>query len=247
MATSFCLSSTVSLTVFALLCSCFVNGNNVCGERARSTHSTGAIYDAYLNPSAIINNANFGEPYTLNSHGELVFHAGTTLNGRLFRIPLCRPNRLSGSETLLVDVTYSNKNPISPTTDMDPHFMLSDGVKAVGFEIRDKAYFASASPIASCEGTSGTFLATRTCCSENIRVTSDPPTVHSLHFRLQAGQPASGSCSGSYDRGVSVYRNYTDPLYFERGLYFEVYRDSPSEQYIFSYFRIQVHVESLAY
>ncbi len=245
MATFLCLSSTFFWTVFALLCSLCVNGD-VCCETARSPDSSGIIYDAYLNAGVIINNANFGEPYTLNSHGELVFHAGTRQFGRLFRIPLSRPNRLSGHETLLVDVTYSNRSPISPSTDMDPSFMLSDGVSAVGFLTRDKANFPSLSPIVPCDGTSGATVAL-TCSERDIRVTSDPATVHSLHFRLQPEQPASGSYSGSYDRGVSVYSNYTNLLYFKRGLYFEVYRNDPNEQYIFSYFRIQVQAESLAY
>ncbi|XP_062503452.1 uncharacterized protein LOC134180334 [Corticium candelabrum] len=246
MATFSCFSLTVTSTVFALLCNLCVNGNNVCGEEARSQHSRGTIYDAYLNPDAIINNANFGESYSLNSHGELVFQNGANNRARLFRIPLSRPNRLSGSETLLVDVTYSNRNPISPNSDMDTTVMLSDGVSAVGFLTVDKSNFDTQSPILACEGTSGNTL-TRSCPGDSLRVTSDPATVHSAHFRLPSGQPASGSLSGSYDRGVSVYRNYTDPLHFERGLYLEIYRGDAIEQFIFSYFRIQVQVESLAY
>ncbi|XP_062504643.1 uncharacterized protein LOC134181389 [Corticium candelabrum] len=246
MATFSCLSLTVTWTVFALLCNLCVNGNNVCGEAARSQHSRGTIYDAYLNPAAIINNANFGESYSLNSRGELVFQNGAHTRARLFRIPLSRPNRLSGSETLLVDVTYSNRNPISPNADMDTTVMLTDGVSAVGFLTVDKDNFATQAPLQSCEGTSGKTVI-RSCRSESLRVTSDPAIVHSVRFRLPSGQPVSGSISGSYDRGVSVYRNYTDPLHFERGLYLEIYRDDVNEQFIFSYFRIQVQVESLAY
>ena len=124
--------------------------------------------------------------------------------------------------------------------------MISDGVSAVGFETRDKDNFETHSPILSCEGTSGSILS-RTCRPESIRVSSDPATVHTMHFRLPPREPVSGSCSGSYDRAVSVYLNYTYPLHSERGLYLEVYRNNPREIYIFSYFRIQIWVENLAY
>lgn len=95
------------------------------------------------------------------------------------------------------------------------------------------------------EGLSGYQLGSPRITSDTIRVHSEPATVHSLHFRLEPQLPASCVARGSYDREVSIYHKYTKTLHPERGLYLEVYRNNVEEQYIFSFFKIQAHVERL--
>ena len=205
--------------------------------------SDGVFYSTTLTPLAILDNANIGEPYTLTSIGELQFGSGTVDLTRLLRIPLAKPGILNEHRVILVDVVYSHRSPISSLTDMDPRIMLSDGISAVGFRTHDKVNFDSDSPVRSCEGSSGPTLGSMSCPAENIRVTSEPATVHTLHFRLEPQKQASGVIRGSYDREVSVFRQYTKILKPERGLVLEVYRHDAPEQYVFSFFKITARVE----
>jgi hypothetical protein len=201
------------------------------------------FYSSTLNAGALIDNANFGEPYSLSSKGELQFGSGTVSLSRLLRIPLVKPGILNENGVVLIDVVYSHRNPTSPTADMDTRIMLSDGTSAVGFLTHDQDNFGSLSPVISCEGTSGARLGSQSCSTETIRVTSEPATVHTLHFRLDPHKQASGAIHGSYDRGISLYRQYSKILRPERGLFLEVYRSDKGEQYIFSFFKITVRAE----
>jgi hypothetical protein len=190
-----------------------------------------------------MDNANFGEPYVLTSKGELHFRGGRVSYSRLLRIPIAKPGKLSADKAILVDIIYSHRSPLSPTSDMDPRIMLSDGISAVGFHTHDKGNFNNLSPVRSCEGISGPTLRSASCLIESIRVTSNPATVHTLHFRLEPQKTASGIIRGSYDREISLFRQYNKILKPERGLFLEVYRDHNYEEYIFSFFKVTAQEE----
>ena len=238
------ISQTVFLTIFLVIFSW--TDACVCTRESSTTDcSERVFYSSTLTPRAIIDNANIGEPYSLTSKGELLFSSGKVFLSRLLRIPLAKPGKLNEHKVILVDVIYSHRNPVSPTQDMDPRIMLSDGTSAVGFHTHDKDNFGNLSPVRSCEGTSGATLGSMSCPPESIRVTSKPATIHTLHFRLEPQQQASGVFHGSYDREISLYRRYSKILRPERGLYLEVYRHHEPEQYIFSFIKIIAQEERL--
>ena len=145
-----------------------------------------------------------------------------------------------------MDVIFSHRNPISPTTDMDPFITLSDGISSVGFVVFDKSNFGNHAPITAVEGLSGPKMHSPSIIPGHLRVTSEPATVHTLHFRLESQRPAEGFGHASYGSEISVYHQYSRILHPERGLSIEVYRENDlPEQYIFSFFKIRGQVESL--
>ena len=196
-----------------------------------------------LTPRAILDHAQIGEPYSLTAKGELLFKSGSVKFARLFRISLAKPGRLNKYGTVVVDVMFSHRSPISPTTDMDPYVMLSDGTSSVGFVISDKDNYGNYPPFSAAEGLSGPILHYQSETSGDFRVTSDPATVNTLHFRLEPHRPADCFAHGSYDREVSHYHQYSKTLYPERGLYVDVYRNHAPEQFLFSVFKIRAQVE----
>ena len=221
------------------MCSC------ICDDCRKNDCSDGVFFSAMLTPRAILDHAHAGEPFSLTAKGELLFKSGTVPYSRLLRIPLAKPGRLNKYGAIVVDVIVSHRSPISPTADMDPHFMLSDGISAVGLKVKDAANFKSFSPIFAIEGVSGPKLRFPSPTVEDFRVTSGPATVHNLHFRLEPQRPAECFAHASYDREISLYHQYSRVLHPERGLYIEVYRDDEiEEQFLFSFFKIHAQVES---
>ena len=206
----------------------------------------GVFYNAMLTPRLLLDHAFVGEPYSLTAKGELLFRSCKEIFTRLLRIPLAKPGQLNKSGTIVVDVVVSHRSPISPTADMDTHIMLSDGISSVGFLVHDKGNFRDSPPINAVEGLSGPKLHDTLTTSEQFRVTSDPATVHTLHFLLEPQRAAEGFAHASYDREISDYHRYRKILHPELGLYVEVYRgDDCREQFLFSFFKVKAQVQSL--
>ena len=202
----------------------------------------GIFYNAMLTPSAILDNAHVGQVYSLTATGEILFGTGTSKSTRLLRIPLAKAGQLNQFQTISVDVTFSHKNPTSPTTDMDLAVFLSDGVSAIGFRSHDKLNFRDHCPLCACEGVSGHKMSALSCNNINKGITSNPATVHTLHFRIDPQRPATAA---GYSNVMSVYHQYSKKLHLERGLYLELYRNDPGETYILSFIRAQAYAECL--
>jgi hypothetical protein len=210
---------------------------------SKSDNSDGVFFSAMLTPPAILDIAQVGEKYFLTSKGEIQFKTGAAAHTRLLRIPLAKQGNLDTFRTIVVNVVVSHRSLISPTADMDPYFMLSDGVSSVGMKMHDKDNFRHYSPIVAVEGQSGTRLGSPSQTAEDLRVTSTPATVHYLHFRLEPNRRAQCFAHASYDREISLYHQYSKVLHPERGLFFEVYRDDTKDQYVFSFFQIHAQAE----
>ena len=194
------------------------------------------FYNKMLTSSAILDNAHVGEAYSLTVTGEILFDKSTSRSTRLLRIPLAKAGQLNQFQKISVDVTFSHRNPTSPTTDMDLAVFLSDRVSAIGFRSHDKANFPLYCPLCACEGVSGHKMSALSCNNINKGITSNPATVHTLHFRIDPQRPATAA---GYSNVMSVYHQYSKKLHLERGLYLELYRDDPGDTYMVSFIKAE--------
>ena len=196
----------------------------------------GIFYNVVLTPSAILDNAHVEEAYSLTVTGEILFDKSTSRSTRLLRIPLAKAGQLNQFQKISVDVTFSHRNPTSPTTDMDLAVFLSDRVSAIGFRSHDKANFSLYCPLCACEGVSAHKLSALSCNNINKGITSNPATVHTLDFRIDPQRPATAA---GYSNVMSVYHQYSKKLHLERGLYLELYRDDPGDTYMVSFIKAE--------
>jgi len=165
----------------------------------------------------------------------LTFSSGSQSYGRLFKLPLLPWGVFHLSDEITIKLTIGLDSGIR-ASDSDPKFIISngqDGNFGLGFEMREEAIRCR-----GIEGTTGSTLQSRNTFPGAQHTSEVLPEQFTMILK-----PAErwGSCYHSADSGI------ISPVYFSRslnpshGLYLEVYREGPSENYTFNYIIVEIY------
>ena len=184
-------------------------------------------------PSILRSNAEFTSSYSYSATG-LTFGTDSTSYKRLFKLPLIPGAMLSRGADVTVVVTVGLQSAIRNSYDSDPKFLISDGERGIGFDIRDGTS-------AQCRGVQGLMGDTMTGYSY-FSGTSGQSTIESEEFTLTISPSQRwGSCYYAGDSGIISPISYSQYIYLDRGLWLEAYRESSSERYVINYIIVDIH------
>ena len=187
-------------------------------------------------PSILRSNAEFTSSYSYSATG-LTFGTDSTSSNnykRLFKLPLIPGAMLSRSADVTVVLTIGLQSSIR-SSDSDPKFLISDGERGIGFDLRDTLS-------AQCRGMQGSMGDTITGYSYFTGASARSTSYLSEEFTLTISPSQRwGSCYYGGDSGLISPISYSRYIYLDRGLWLEAYRESYIERYIINYIIVDIH------
>ena len=191
------------------------------------------LYQLYT-PIDIRLKAEFTEFYDSFTTTAIIYNAGGTFSGRLFKLNLLPPDLLSSRADIVVVVTVGIDNTIR-SGDSDPKFFLSDGTYGIGFEMREE------SSADRCRGIQAIMGDTYTSYAPIDGANHESNFLPEQFVMTMKPSQRWGSCYDAIDSGVISPVSYTRSISLNKGLYLEVYREDTSEQYVFNYIMVEIH------
>ena len=203
-------------------------------QRSSETVMTFIPFHRLYTPSDIRSSAEFTS--TNYSYTPIALTFGTdslSYKRRLFKLPLLPANLLNSNSDITVMITVGLKNSIRVSGDSDPKLFISDGVRGIGFDLRDG--------IPRCHG----MQALMGDIMNSITFFSSPSAQSTIlsekyTFIISPSQ-LWGSCHFAGDNGLVSPVSYTQIISLHQGLWLEMYRDDASEQYIVNYITVEIH------
>lgn len=189
------------------------------------------FYKLYT-PEVILSTAEFTSDYYNYSKTALTFGPGSPAYRRLFKIPLIPGGLLTRSADISVKITVGLQNAIR-SGDSDPKFLISDGERGIGFEMREETS-------THCRGMDGLMgdvgsLTSRGGATYSASILPEEFVV------ILAPSEYWGSCYSALASGLISPVTYTQPLYLDQELWLEVYAEDTSERYLFNYIIVEIH------
>jgi len=194
------------------------------------------FYKLYT-PRVIRSQAEFTSSYYNYSTTAITFAPSTPSYRRLFKLPLIGGGILNRYADVTVKITVGLQNDIRADYDSDPKFVISDGVRGVGFEMRDET---SGHHCRGIEGLMGDTLSSRSISSGVLNTVSLSTFPEEFVITLAPSQ-RWGSCYYAVSNGVISPASYSRYLYLDQELSIEVYAESTSERYLFNYIIVEIH------
>ena len=191
------------------------------------------FYQLYT-PTDIQNKAEFTEMYESVTTRAMTFDVGSTLSGRLFKLPLLPRDLLDAKADIVVVITIGLDNSIR-SGDSDPKFFLSDGENGVGFEIREEP---SAHRCRGIQAAMGERLSSMNSFVGSAHNSTFLPEQFVLTLKPSQGY---GSCYNAIDSGLISPVGFKREMSLDKGLSLEVYREDTHEKYIFNYILVEIH------
>ena len=185
-------------------------------------------------PADIVERAEFTNNYTSYTATSITFGAGSTINRRLFKLPLISGGLLSSDANIVVKITVGLDNDIR-SSDSDPKFLISDGEYGVGFEFREE----SSIHCRSVEGIVGDTLALSPRQGGTVFAANDQ--LPEEFVVTLAPSRKWGSCFSSIANGLLSPATYDQDINLNERLWLEVYGEGSSEQYKFNYIIVEIH------
>ena len=183
-------------------------------------------------PSTLRSNAEFTSSYSYSPTG-LTFDTDITSYKRLFKLPLIPGAFLSRYADVSVVITIGLQSAIR-SSDSDPKFLISDGERGIGFDIRE-------SISTKCRGVQGLMGDTMTGYSY-FSGTSGQSDTESEEFTLTISPSQRwGSCYYAGDSGIISPISYSQNIYLDQGLWLEAYRENTGEKYVINYIIVDIH------
>ena len=191
-------------------------------------------FSKVFTPVDIQAEAFFSTPYSSVTGVSLTFGTSSVSNSRLFRILLIPPNVLESNSDIVAVITVGLDNG-ARSGDSDPRFFISDSNSGLGFQMREES---TGNRCQGAQATMGNVLASNVLITGATHTSSILPEAFVLTFKPRE---KFGSCYTSIDSGVISPVQYTRTLFLNRGLWLEVYRENPWEQYTFNYIKVEIH------
>ena len=190
------------------------------------------LYKMYT-PYDIVSAAEFTTSYYNYSRTAITFSTGSPSYRRLFKLPLIPAGVLGRYADLTVKITVGLQNAIRDG-DSDPKFLLSDGERGVGFEMREEGSIHCQ----SIEGSVGTVLSSHSTgsgASYSAYILPEEYVITLVPNRRW------GSCYSALAGGLISPATYTRYIDLDLGLWLEVYAENISERYLFNYIIVEIH------
>ena len=193
-----------------------------------------------MTPDWLYKHSTITKPFTV--YPEYLEIPTGTRNGRMLQAELIPPNVLAATDSVVVTLTIAVDTALADSGDHDPTFGLSDGISFVGFIVVDKGNYVNQVPCYRNEGDiRDNILHSTTSDSAGITVNS---RYYSSVVTIQIKPNDQwGSCHTEHDEGKVRIANYQHKLNLTKGLYFEIYRESPAEKVRIEYIATEVHLD----
>ena len=190
------------------------------------------FYKLYT-PEVILSTAEFTSSYYNYSKTALTFGTGGSTNRRLFKLPLIPGGILTRYADISVKITVGLQNAIR-SGDSDPKFLISDGERGIGFEMREE----SSTHCQGIQGLMGDVLGSRSTRGGASYSASILPEEFVV---ILAPSENWGSCYSALANGLISPVTYTQRLYLDQELWLEVYAEDTGERYLFNYIIVEIH------
>ena len=166
-------------------------------------------------------------------------------NQHVLQVQLVPPGALTNDDhkCATVTMTIALDTVWADSRDHDPFFGVSDGEKIVGFRVVDKGNYAAGPPCYLTEADNiNNVLANAVYNTAGPKPNS--PKGYSSEVKIQI-KPCEkwGSCHTEHDEGYVFIANYQRNLDLTKGLYLDMYRNSPGETYRIEYIAISVELD----
>lgn len=181
-------------------------------------------------PSALRTTAEFTSSYSYTDTG-LTFNSDSSSYKRLFKLPLIPGAMLSRYADITVMITIGLQSS-GRSSDSDPKFLISDGERGIGFDIRDPD---------TCRGMQGLMGDTITSYSYFSGANSQSNIIPEEFILTISPSQQWGSCYFAGDSGLISPSSYGQSIYLDHGLWLEVYREGSNEKYIINYIIVEIH------
>ena len=184
-------------------------------------------------PQDILYTAEFTSGYYNYSRTAITFSIGSPSYRRLFKLPLIPGGILRRNADISVKITVGLQNAIR-SRDSDPKFLISDGERGIGFEMREE----SSIHCRGIQGLMGEVISSRSTRGGASYSASILPEEFVITL---APSERWGSCYSALASGLISPVTYTRYLYLDQGLWLEVYAEDTSERYLFNYIIVEIH------
>ena len=145
---------------------------------------------------------------------------------------------LKDSTPLTVEITVANDVNIGQTKDSDIRYGVSDGIRMIGFETRDKRNYGTESPCYRIEGDSGrTLKSARRGPLKPKPTDSFYPGQFIITLKLDERW---GSCYIAHDGGFVRTAGYINRLMPSKGLTLEVYKSDEGERVGIRFIKVSI-------
>ena len=202
-------------------------------QRASELKETYIPFYKLFTPRDILTRAQFTTRYYNYTSTAITFGRGTSYR-RLFKLPLLPVGLLTRYADIVVKITVGLQSSIRHTSrDSDPKFLLSDGVRGMGFEMREEAV--------RCQGIQGLMGNTLTSRSTRGGASHASSILPEEFVLTMAPTQRWGSCFFAVDSGLISPVYYTQRIYPDQGLWLEVYGENYNEYYTINYIIIEIH------
>ena len=193
-----------------------------------------------MTPSWLEAHASYIDSSRSLNAAQLTFNAGSKKNPALLKVPMIPAGVLKDSTPLTVEITVANDVNIGQTTDSDIRYGVSDGIRMIGFETRDKGNYGtdSSSPCYRIEGDSG-----RTLKSARYGPLKPKPTdsFYPGQFIITLKLDERwGSCYIAHDGGFVRTAGYSNRLMPSKGLTLEVYKSGEGERVGIRFIKVSI-------
>ena len=170
---------------------------------------------------------------------------GGTANGLALQVQLVPPGALTNDTKNCVSVTMTiaMDTDWADNRDHDPFFGISDGEKFIGFHVPDKGNYPAIPPCYLAEADNINNVLAKTTLN-NAGTKSSLTQGYSSEVKIQM-KPCErwGSCHTEHDGGLVYISNYQRELDLTKGLYLDMYRNSPGETYHIEYITVSVETD----
>ena len=185
-------------------------------------------------------------PYVLHTTAEftssrsysptaLSFGTDSPGSKRLFKLPLISANILNRNADITVVMTVGLQSSVR-SSDSDPKFYLSDGERGIGFESRNEAPYCR-----GMQAVMGDTMSSSKSLTEGARPQTSVLSEEFVFTINRSPYQNWGSCLYGMDSGLISPVTYTQDVYPDKGLWLEVYREDPGEQYAINYIIVEIH------
>lgn len=177
-------------------------------------------------------------------------------NEIILRVPLLQMGVLRDTDDITVAITAATEGPppiVAPwnlqrafSIAPDPlAFMVSDGIVAVGMQVRDPREYHTIGPYQGIAGDVGPILKNIKYIGDTAEPIANYPRRWPQVFEIQM-KPQSfwGSCSSAADEGHSFSARYPYNLTIGNGLTLEVYRHRNIEEYTINMIEVAVYKDN---
>ena len=208
----------------------------------------GLLYHRFMTPTWLGDNAEFNRNLAKEvADTHITIPKDTSKYESIFKVPLL-PGGVMKKEDITVRMLIGVALPDSGSKRDSMSFMISDGNRAIGFQLRDPPQYYQEGPYIGIEGEPGRTLT-------DVSLKSPPEGTKYWYYYSSRKNPDQfemvfkpreywGSAFCCVDQGHKYCTFYDRDLDISKGLSLETYREDPNDTYVLNYIEVWIYEDS---